>query len=287
MTVTLPHPHQALGAAQLDADEQRARRLAAKLRDDVRDLEYLAEVWPWLIALRVPGTRKRWAQHSQHRRHLSVNALDAMGWKGVPRPAAADVSVLDVLGGIDALARRVADEALYVLPQYRIEVWRPRRAPSHDARPWLRLASRLLPQAHDATVDDLDPMVEWVEARLGGLPADAARLMGDVRDGQDLAGICPWCHGLTDRGTGEPTLRIHYPRAVDLATPFDPDAGFAARVTRPDEPRDAGPLIVCHGVNCTPSSQDCGHRWHGRPAWNMREWEWLAKQLGTPEGQRA
>ncbi|WP_454175008.1 hypothetical protein [Gordonia sputi] len=283
MTMTLNRTADDLEHTQVDADEQRARRLTAKLRDDVRDLEYLAEVWPWLISLRVPGTRKRWAQHSQQRRHLSVDALDAMGWKGVPRPAAADVSVLDVIGGIDAVARRVADEALYVLPQYRIEVWRPSRAPSHDARPWLRLAARLLPQAHDVTVDDLDPIVEWTEARLGVLPADAARLMGDVRDGQDLAGICPWCNGLTDRGTGEPTLRIHYPRDVDLAKPFDPDAGL----TRTNEPRDAGPVIVCHGVNCTPPSRDCGHHWHGHPAWNMREWEWLAKQLGTPEGKRA
>lgn len=285
MTMTLNRSDPAyLDVVQADADEKRARRLAAKLRDDVRDLEYLADVWPWLITLRVPGTRKRWAQHSQRRRHLSVAALDSMGWKGVPRPAAADVSVLDVLGGIDAASRRITDEALYVLPQYRIEVWRPQRAPSHDARPWLRLAARLLPQAHDATLDDLDPIVEWAEARLGSLAADAARMMGDVRDGQDLAGICPWCDGLTDRGTGEPTLRIHYPSDADLTAPFDPDAGLVAR---PAGGTDCGPLIVCHGVNCTPPSRDCGHRWHGRPAWNMREWEWLAKQLRTPEGHRA
>lgn len=280
MTVTtITELDRQLTTAQATADEARARRLAAKLRDDVTDLQYLEEVWPWLVELRVPGSRKRWAQHDMRRRTLTSEALDAMGWRGVPRPAAADVSVLDVLADTVDVGRRCAIEMLRALPHYRWEVWCPTTPATRDARPWLHLAARLLPQAHAATVDDLDPMVEWVEARLGTLPADAARLMSDIRDGQDLAGICPWCQGLTAYGLGEPTMRIHYPHALDTQ-PFDPDA--------PDHRRDgdAGALIVCHGINCSPPTRDCGTRWYGHPAWNMREWEWLAKQLGTPGGTR-
>ncbi|WLP91336.1 hypothetical protein [Gordonia sp. NB41Y] len=263
-----------------DAAEHRARQLAAKLRDDVADILYLAEVWPWLVNLRVPGTRKRWAQHDMRRRtaQLTASALDAMGWQGVPRPAAADVAVLDVLAGIADVAHRIADETLQLLPQYRLEVWRPDRPASHDPRPWLHVAARLLPQAHEVTVDDLDPLAEWIEKRLGSLPDEAARLMGDVRDGQDLAGICPWCHGLTARGVGEPTLRVHFPRDLDVSPqPFDPDA--PGRRADGDGP---GAVIVCHGINCSPPPDACGQWWHDRPAWNPREWEWLAKRLGSP-----
>lgn len=268
-----------LARAQLDADEVRARRLAAKLRDDVTDLQYLEEVWPWLVTLRTPGSRQRWVQRDSRRRVLTSEDLDAMGWKGVPRPAPADVTVLDVLAGVVDVGRRCAVEMLRALPHLRWEVWCPTVPATRDARPWLHLAARLLPQAHTATVDDLDPIVEWVEARLGSLPADAARLMGDIRDGQDLAGICPWCHGLTARGVGEPTMRIHYPSGTVHAQPFDPDSRKSAGDGQ-------GALIVCHGINCTPPSHACGTRWHGHPAWNMREWEWLAKQLGTPGGTR-
>ncbi|MFT4127353.1 MAG: hypothetical protein QM662_14135 [Gordonia sp. (in: high G+C Gram-positive bacteria)] len=264
--------HRPRGAAD---DDEAARRLAAKLRDVLADLGYLIEVWPWLIELRVPGSRKRWAQHD-HRRAgvLSEAMLDSMGWKGVPRPAAADVSVLDVLARIDHLAAALSREVLDVLPQARRDVFQPTHAPSHDPRPWLRLSARLLPQASAATADDDDPVVVWAERRLSTLPTDVARLMGDVRDGQDLAGICPWCHGRTSRGIGEPTMRIHYPdHARGGGAPFDPDAN------RDD---GAGAVIVCLGVNCSPPSHSCGQRWHGHPAWNVREWEWLAKQLGTP-----
>ncbi|QWY82328.1 hypothetical protein SEA_PHISHY_54 [Gordonia phage Phishy] len=268
----------------VDAEDRARRRIEAKLRDVRRDLSYLADVWPYLVALRVPGTRKRWAQNDIRHRGvaLTANQLEAMGWKGVPRPAAADVNVLTVLGTVDSLANRISLEVLHVLPQYNTRVFRPDAAPARDPRPWLRLLAWLLPQAHTATANDPDPIVLWAERILAQTPADAARMIGDVRSGQDLAGICPWCDGLTPAGTGEATMRIHYPDEMDLTKPLDPDAPMsAADRNRP------GPLIVCHGVNCTPPEHDCGTHWHGHPAWNMREWEWLAKRLRTPEGATA
>ncbi|QBI97739.1 hypothetical protein SEA_DOGFISH_50 [Gordonia phage Dogfish] len=268
----------------VDAEDRARRRIAAKLRDVRRDLSYLADVWPYLVALQVPGTRKRWAQNDIRHRGvaLTANQLEAMGWKGVPRPAAADVNVLTVIADIERVTSRIALELLHTLPPYNSRVFRPDHSPARDPRPWLRLIDQRLDQAHAKTIDDPDPIVIWAERILGQTPADAARMIGDVRSGQDLAGICPWCDGLTPAGTGEATMRIHYPDEMDLTKPLDPDAPMsAADRNRP------GPLIVCHGVNCTPPEHDCGTRWHGHPAWNMREWEWLAKRLRTPEGATA
>ncbi|MGB6246091.1 hypothetical protein [Gordonia sp. (in: high G+C Gram-positive bacteria)] len=251
------------------------RRLAAKARDAVRDLEYLAAAWPYIGALRERGTPRRWVQHDQRRtaRLLRMSELDKRGLRGVSRPTPADVSVLDVLAQIAVVSEWIIREMLDVLPQYRPEVWLPSRSASHDPRPWLRLAARLIPQAHVATAADDEPVVVWVEHRLHSVISTAARLLGDARDGQELAGLCPWCGGRTERGVGYPTMRIHYPAELDLSQPLDPDGTLVERLG------GAEPLIVCHGLLCTPPGSACGLDWHGQPAWAMREWDWLAKQL--------
>ena len=258
-----------------DADLAR-RRLAAKLRDVRRDLVYLDAAWPFLVSMKVTGTQARWAQHDRRRSVLSAEQLEAMGHRGVPRPTPACVSVLDVLAEIQTAAVRIANEVLFVVP-WQACVWRPAWSPQFDVRPWLRMSAALLPQAHLRTVDEDDPLAPWCERIVGATPDAAARLLGDVRSGQDLAGICPWCEGLTARGVGEPTLRVHYPDELDFSRPLD-----AVSLVADGGP---GPLIVCHGANCTPPSRDCGMRWHGHPAWNTREWEWLAKRLKSPEGR--
>lgn len=275
-----------LTRAELSAEEkaERARRrLEAKYRDVCRDLRYLAEVWPALVELQVPGTRKGWAQRDLRRSTvLTAAQLEQMGWKGVPRPAPANVMVLSLLAELESLCGWLFAEITHAVGGTSAVIARPPRPPARDLRPWLAVMVWLLPRAHAATLDDDEPIAAWIERRLGDIPATVARLLGDVRSGQDLAGICPWCKGLTPNGIGEPTMRIHYPAEMDLSKPLDPDAAMPARDQK--ERKRPGPLIVCHGVNCSPPDQDCGTRWHGHPAWNQREWEWLAKQLGTPEG---
>lgn len=254
--------------------------LDAKLRDDQADLAYLAEAWQWLLPLRQRGTPKRWAQYQRQHR-MPTSDLASFGLAaGVPRVAPADVSVLDVLADMASTSAWIVRELRHALPAAatRPEVWMPRHPASVDARPWLHLARHWLPQADVLTRGDDDPIVVWVEARLTQLVGDVARLMGDVRDGQELAGLCPWCGGRTSTSTtGQPTMRVHYPHE-DLAEPLDPNA------VRPAE-GGPQPLIVCHGLNCAPPWTACGTRWRGQPAWNIREWDMLAKRLIAP-GER-
>lgn len=241
------------------------------LRDDEADLAYLADAWQWLACLTPRGTQKRWAQF--RRPLIATRELESFGLSGVPRPTPADVSVLDVLAQLSHTAAWIVRELMHVVPlvPQRPEIWLPGRPASVDARPWLRLALHWLPAADALTRTDDDPIVEWVEARLTQLVGDVARLMGDVRDGQELAGICPWCGGRTSPvKTGQPTMRVHYPHE-QLAEPLRLDE------LQPDEV--AQPLIVCHGLNCSPPWTACGTKWRGKPAWNIREWDMLARRL--------
>ncbi|WFN93454.1 hypothetical protein [Gordonia sihwensis] len=278
---TAPAP--AVVRRPVDASIDYQRRLAAKARDARRDLEYLAAAWPYVGALRERGTPRRWVQHDQRRasRMLRVREIERRGLRGVARPTPADVSVLDVLSQIASVAEWIVREMTHVLPQYRPEIWLPARAASADPRPWLRLAIRLLPQADAATRSDDEPIVMWIEARLHPVITTAARLLGDARDGQELAGLCPWCGGRTSKGVGYPTMRIHYPAELDLTQPLDPDVSPIERLAA----GQAEPLIVCHGLLCDPPRDACGLDWHGQPAWAMREWDWLAKRLHPVAGR--
>lgn len=231
------------------------------------DLQYLVEAWPSLVALKIPGTARAWAERPRTSRTLSPEDLERLGPKGVPRPAPADIGVLDLIYTLatkaDDIARTLVDVA-YSGDVYVVGDWPPQRIlpdeeASKDPRPWLEAVSFCLEPAHRAD----DKTLPWVAYEIGPIVRQSARLLGDIRDGQVLNGICPWCNGrgLSDVH-GERTMEIHYP---------DPD----------DETDE--PLIVCRGVNCSPPRTMCGMRWHDHPAWTRREWDWLAKMLRDPE----
>lgn len=214
------------------------------------DLAYLAESWPMLVTLKVPGTARSWVERPRRPGVLTAEDVERMGPQGVPRPAPADVAVLDLLWQI----QHAADEIVRLLAEVTGTGGTPHRPASVDPRPWLVVAGDLLPAAH--AVDDRS--APWVSARLRPMVSTTARLLGDVRDGQALDGVCPWCGGLTERGRGERTMVVRYP-----------DARLGE-----DEP-----LIVCRGLGCEPPSSACGQRHSGHPAWPRREWDWLAQQL--------
>lgn len=219
------------------------------------DLEYIASSWPILVTLKIPGTARSWVE-TPRRSVLSASDLERMGKKGVPRQSPADVGVLDLLQMIastaDDLARTITDVA-ELGPEFL-----PLDSAAKDPRPWFSVAGTWLLAAHR-----VDPKtIPWVASALYPLTSQMSRLLGDVRDGQVMNGICPWCHGRNkDSTTGERTMQIHYPDPNVIA----------------DEP-----LIFCRGWNCAPPSSACGTRWNDCPAWNQREWEWLAAQLRTP-----
>lgn len=229
----------------------------------IRDLDYLVEAWPALVVLKIPGSARSWVETPRRAGVLSEADAERLGKKGVPRPAPADVGVLDLLARIaataDDLARTIVVTAeldnLEADPPIYAEEFLPTTSVTADPRPWMRTTATWLAEAHDADARTLP----WVEGQLAPLIAAAARLLGDVRDGQVMNGICPWCYGATSSGVGERTMQIHYP------------------VTEDDEP-----LVICRGVNCSPPSSACGSRFRGQPAWPIREWDWLSKMLRDP-----
>ncbi|MGW0043459.1 hypothetical protein [Rhodococcus sp. NPDC003348] len=225
----------------------------SRIRDD---LTYLTEAWPHLIELRIPGPPRPWAETPRRTGVLTEQDLERMGPKGIPRPAPADVSVLDLLASIATSADDMARTVITVVAAPPDQALPPNPA-SHDPRPWLDLIPGWLRYAHELD----DRTVPWITGQLQPLVHRTARLLGDVRDGQALNGICPWCNGFTASGPGIRTLQIHYPVTDD---------------------EDDEPLIVCLGVDCNPPRSACGMRHDGHPAWARREWDWLATQLRVP-----
>lgn len=178
-----------------------------------------------------------------------------MGKKGIPRQAPADAEVLDLIAPLAHAADDMARTGIAVcsLPDTVL----PANAASKDPRPWLVAVRERLRYAHE-----LDECTgPWIERQLQPLVARTARLLGHVRDGQVLNGICPWCNGFTDSGLGVRTLQVHYPATDD---------------------EDDEPLIVCRSSGCNPPRSACGMRHDEHPAWARREWDWLATQLRAP-----
>lgn len=204
-----------------------------------------------LVTLKIPGTARSWVERPRRTGVLTDADVERMGPQGVPRPAPADVSVIDLLSRIET----VADDLVRTLRSVVDDLTGlPEPSAFHDPRPWFDRARELLPVAHDA-----DPRSgPWCADQVRPLAQKTARLLGDVRDGQVLDGVCPWCGGLSERGSGERTMQVRYPDARSV---------------------EEEPLIVCRGLGCSPPSQACGTRHDGQPAWPTREWDWLAKQL--------
>lgn len=229
----------------------------------IRDLDYLAEAWPALIVLKVPGTARSWVETPRRAGVLSEADAERLGKKGVPRPVPVDVGVLDLLARIATVVDDVARTIVAAAglddptrkPPIRAEDFLPLVPATVNPARWMTTTATWLAAAHDRD----DRSAPWVTDQLAPLVAITARLLGDIRDGQVMNGVCPWCNGLTVDGMGERTMQIHYPVSDD------------------DEP-----LVLCHGLNCAPPSSACGMRHHGQPAWPIREWDWLSKMLRDP-----
>lgn len=255
-----------------------------------RDLAYLEEAWPAIVNLKIPGTARSWVETPRRRGVLSEADRERLGKKGVPRQAPVDVGVLDLLALIatrsEEICRCIVDvaglgQAALSSEQAQCKPWAwldtdaetvaldwhtARFLPAASAAkypvPWLLVARLWLSAAHEFD----DRTVPWVAAQIAGLVGAAARLLGDVRDGQVMNGICPWCEGRTLGAIlgGERTMQIVYPDLDDET----------------DEP-----VIVCTGEYCAPPSSACGMRKDGMPAWPRREWDWLSTMLRTPGAQ--
>lgn len=224
------------------------------------DIEYLSDAWPYIVTLRIPGTARSWAE-TPRRGALTESDLERMGKKGVPRQAPADVGVLDLLQRIATIVDDVAHTVFDVADLG--EDFYPIDTVTKDPRPWLSSMKTWLAQAQERD----SKTVSWVHQELAPLCTAAAHLLGDIRAGQVMNGICPWCQGReSDGSTGGRTLQIHYPHL---------------------EKRGEEPLIICMGVGCSPPSTACGERWRGHPAWPQREWDWLARQLSSPNDMKA
>lgn len=234
-----------------------------QVRAVLLDIEYLLEAWPAIVVLKIPGPPRTWVETPRRSGVLSAAEAERLGKKGIPRPAPADVSVLDLLARIastfDEIARLIVEVAGLddptATPPIHAEQFLPTASSTKDPCAWMCTTATWLAEAHDRDART----APWVQKTLAPLVAATARLLGDVRDGQVMNGICPWCDGLTVDGVGERTMQIHYP------------------VTDDDEP-----LVVCRGMNCTPPSSACGVRHQGQPAWPIREWDWLSKMLRDP-----
>lgn len=249
----------------------------SKQLDRIRkDLDYLIDVWPDLVLMLEPGTRRRWSQRRvdpetaarraeetrqefEERRKLPP-ALRLVGAPPGVHPAPIDVSVLDTLQRV----ARLADELARDVGEWAAQPMGRTFSAHLDPRPYL-----LHVRAHLSAAQEWDSRVApWISDKVRQVVADVASHRGELREGQMLDAICPWCGGRTESAPagGERTISLRHPSVDD---------------------EDDEPLIVCHGLNCTPPVTACSRQVGGQPAWPRREWDWLAAQLRRPEKQTA
>lgn len=266
------------------SEHERERDAREAMEQAGRDLTYLIEQWPRIVTLRVPGTRKRWVQ-AEFRSAVTHEVLADKGLdgvKGVPRAAAADVNVLTICATYADTARDLFWDVMAIrsLPR---EVFAPAVAVTADPAAYLEVV-----HTHLQDTQGVEPtFAQQVNRRLAKLVPEVARMLGDIRDGQTLAGICPWCHGRTPTGLHEPTIHLHYPPQLgdEEDTPLDPNPAAPTPLPADKKPKPE-PLFVCHGLNCAPPPTAYGHTHEGKPAWPIREWDWLAKQLNNANTRR-
>lgn len=220
--------------------------------EQVNDLvDDLVEWWPHLVELRTPGTPRRWTEVASSPR-VSADRLERLSPSAAPSPAPAVVSVLDLVQRVAVTAADVSTTVAAVAgvaPARLRSAWIDPVLHLEHARSCLRAA------------DEADPLTApWVIAELAPLVLAVATEVGEVRTGQTLRALCPWCRGRTTAVPtgGERTLQVILPDEAE---------------------EEAEPMIVCVGLICSPPPSKCGRRVNGRPAWPEREWDWLAKNL--------
>ena len=233
-----------------------ARRIGATRAD----LIHIADAWPDLYQLRMPGKARR-----RRQRPLTATARAAADdLARVERaerdpdltlgttPAPMDVGVLDTLADLLASATELADRLAMTAGEADAEP--PSSAYDFEALPRILLAaSAYLPGAAEVDPECLDDAQDT--ARTMRRRLDAA--LGDLEDGHVLSTVCAWCRGATTTAPagGELTLTV---RLVV-----------------------GEPVIVCASDVCEPPAEDCGTWVLGRPGWPECEWHWLAQRLGA------
>lgn len=180
------------------------------------DLIHIADRWPDLYQLRLPGKRRR-----APRRPMTRDARQAAddlaraerterGLLGLgATPAPMDVGVLDTLADLLATAVELADRLAMTAGEEEPEP--PSSAYDFEALPRILLsASAHLMRAAEVDPEALDDAQHT--ARLMRRRLDGA--LGDLVDGHVLTTVCAWCHGATTTAPagGEHTLTV---RLVD------------------------------------------------------------------------
>lgn len=254
-----------MSAEPFTLDATYAKRLGA-IR---RDLLWVCDRWTDVHEARMKGTARPWREPTitteareqlDHQAKLEKADRDSLGELRAPGETAAPVhvDVLDVLSDVlmrsDMLAEHVAQT---------LGVERPDHAASafDDAAPFMRFVNLHL----TAFIEDDPEGMDAVSDVVRELKSEMARVLGEIYDGQVLAGLCPFCGGKDERHPvgGGKTLKVHL-----------------VWMPRPDDKDHHEPTIVCGGGSCEPTEQECGLWIRGNPAWPFAEWEWLSKKFG-------
>ena len=138
---------------------------------------------------------------------------------------------------------------------------------------WIVYAARYLGMAAEAAGETHGAvLVEHVRHKAQQLVHRADMLLGNMTDGQTLDVECFVCQSRTDQHPtgGGRTLRFRIRHQAHRA-------GEPCLFCRS--------YVVCESGRCEPSSEQCGYRHRGHPAWDLAtEAQWLADRLGaTPQ----
>lgn len=236
------------------------------LTETLDKLDEVIKRWPDLVESRLKGTPRpktpgailsdsgRERMNQQRREDVAYADDRAPGASVAPL----HIDVLDLMATIlmqaDLLHEHVAQT-----------VGHPRLAhPSSayaDARPYLRYIRELLPEACETDEEMLEAATEKIEL----IHDEVLMALGEIRDGQRLNAVCPFCVGRTSkRLAGELTMRV---RIRDISTAEHP--GLAEF------------LVVCENPDgmCQPFAREVDTWVGSNPAWRYPRWAWLAKQL--------
>lgn len=236
-----------------------AAEQTARITAITNDLNWVAQSWPDLYQLRLPGARRRAPRRpmsaaareradEQARIEKAEQGASVLGASQAPM----DVSVLDSLAELLAQAVELDDRITMTAGAPDCEP--PTTAYDFEALPRiLAHTAAHLTAAADVNLGMLDEAEHVTRKMKGRLD----RALGNLTEGQVLPGLCAWCHGATTTAPagGEKTLTVHVVAGQ--------------------------PLIVCESDLCDPPPEDCGTWLFGKPAWTQNEWSWLADRMGA------
>lgn len=243
----------------------------ASLAKVLEDIQYLTNHWPDLKALLVHGTVRDWrhgyaeltdAARIERDKQAWLDRHDTEGQTHGEAPAPLNLGILDLLTETlmtcDLLHERVAQTVGHPRLDHAASI-------GDDPRRFLAYIEVLLPEACETDPDVLDAAAEKVSRLRSRMMVET----GEIRDGQALEAICPFCVGRTTKTPtgGAKTLRIRLvPARAAVSTTAD----------------ETEPVIVCESGTCQPFDAEVSHWVKGAPAWPMPDWSWLSQRLIDP-----